>query len=61
MPGSAYATLLDPPLSKPDVTFWLNTGSGAASVRHEFNGKVTGDTMRIDGSAGSLEFKAAVR
>ena len=24
VPGSAYASLLDPPQSKPDVTFWLN-------------------------------------
>lgn len=27
------------------VTFWLSTGSGAASVRHEFTGKVAGDTI----------------
>jgi hypothetical protein len=28
-----------------DVTFWLTTGSGAAAVRHEFNGRMQGDTI----------------
>jgi len=28
-----------------DVTFWLTTGSGAAAVRHEFNGRVQGDAI----------------
>lgn len=32
-----------------------------AVLRSSTSVKVTGDTMRIDGSAGSLEFKAAVR
>ena len=28
-----------------EVTFWLNTGTGANIVRHEFNGKLQGDTL----------------
>jgi autotransporter translocation and assembly factor TamB len=28
-----------------DVTFWLTTGSGAAAVRHEFVGRIQGDTI----------------
>jgi methylase of polypeptide subunit release factors len=28
-----------------DVTFWLTLGSGAAAVRHEFVGRVQGDTI----------------
>ena len=28
-----------------DVTFWLTTGSGASAVRHEFNGRIQGDTI----------------
>jgi methylase of polypeptide subunit release factors len=28
-----------------DVTFWLNTGTSPNIVRHEFNGKVQGDTI----------------
>jgi hypothetical protein len=28
-----------------DVTFWLTVGSGANAVRHEFNGRLQGDTM----------------
>jgi hypothetical protein len=28
-----------------NVTFWLNTGAGQSLVRHEFNGKVEGDTI----------------
>jgi len=28
-----------------DVTFWLTTGTGAAAVRHEFTGRVQGDTI----------------
>lgn len=28
-----------------DVTFWLTLGSGANAVRHEFNGRVQGDTI----------------
>jgi hypothetical protein len=28
-----------------DVTFWLTVGSGASAVRHEFNGRVQGDTI----------------
>jgi len=28
-----------------NVTFWINTGTGQAAVRHEFNGKVEGDTI----------------
>ncbi len=39
------AEIMSGRLRGEDVTFWLNTGSGAASVRHEFNGKVTGDTI----------------
>ncbi len=31
-----------------DVTFWLTVGSGANAVRHEFNGRLQGDT--IDGT-----------
>lgn len=31
-----------------EVTFWLTLGSGAAAVRHEFNGRIKGDT--IDGT-----------
>jgi methylase of polypeptide subunit release factors len=30
-----------------EVTFWLTLGSGASAVRHEFNGRIHGDT--IDG------------
>jgi hypothetical protein len=29
-----------------DVTFWLTVGSGASAVRHEFNGRVQGDTIK---------------
>ncbi|MCC6535732.1 MAG: class I SAM-dependent methyltransferase [Burkholderiales bacterium] len=36
-----------------DVTFWLTLGSGASAVRHEFNGKVQGDTL-----AGTLRVHA---
>jgi hypothetical protein len=28
-----------------DVTFWLTIGSGATAIRHEFNGRVQGDTI----------------
>ncbi len=28
-----------------DVTFWLTTGSGANAVRHEFSGRLQGDTI----------------
>jgi hypothetical protein len=28
-----------------DVTFWLTVGSGANAVRHEFNGRLQGDTI----------------
>lgn len=28
-----------------DVTFWLTVGSGPAAIRHEFNGRVQGDTI----------------
>ena len=28
-----------------DVTFWLTTGTGASAVRHEFNGRLQGDTI----------------
>jgi methylase of polypeptide subunit release factors len=28
-----------------DVTFWLTVGSGPSAVRHEFNGRVQGDTI----------------
>jgi methylase of polypeptide subunit release factors len=28
-----------------EVTFWLVTGSGAGAIRHEFNGKLQGDTL----------------
>jgi hypothetical protein len=28
-----------------EVTFWLTTGSGAGAVRHEFTGKVQGDSI----------------
>ena len=28
-----------------DVTFWLVTGTGPSAIRHEFNGKVQGDTF----------------
>lgn len=28
-----------------NVTFWINTGSGPTTVRHEFTGKVEGDTI----------------
>lgn len=28
-----------------NVTFWLSTGSGQGVIRHEFNGKVEGDTI----------------
>ena len=28
-----------------DVTFWLVTGSGPSAIRHEFNGRVQGDTL----------------
>jgi hypothetical protein len=28
-----------------NVTFWINTGTGPSAVRHEFNGKVEGDTI----------------
>ncbi|MPZ45413.1 MAG: methyltransferase domain-containing protein [Betaproteobacteria bacterium] len=28
-----------------DVTFWLTVGSGASAVRHEFNGRLQGDTI----------------
>ena len=28
-----------------EVTFWLTVGSGASAVRHEFNGRVQGDTI----------------
>jgi len=28
-----------------DVTFWLVTGTGPSAIRHEFNGKVQGDTL----------------
>jgi hypothetical protein len=39
------AELMSGRLRGEEVTFWLSTGSGAASVRHEFNGKVNGDTI----------------
>ena len=28
-----------------DVTFWLTVGAGANAVRHEFNGRLQGDTI----------------
>ena len=28
-----------------DVTFWLTTGTGPTAIRHEFTGKVQGDTI----------------
>ncbi|MGH8666598.1 MAG: SAM-dependent methyltransferase [Burkholderiales bacterium] len=28
-----------------EVTFWLTVGSGASAVRHEFNGRLQGDTI----------------
>jgi methylase of polypeptide subunit release factors len=28
-----------------EVTFWLVTGSGPSAIRHEFNGKLQGDTL----------------
>ena len=28
-----------------DVTFWLTVGSGMSAVRHEFNGRLQGDTI----------------
>lgn len=28
-----------------EVTFWLTVGSGASAVRHEFNGRLQGDTL----------------
>ena len=39
------AELMSGRLRGEDVTFWLSTGSGATSVRHEFIGKVSGDTL----------------
>lgn len=39
------AELMSGRLRGDEVTFWLSTGSGAASVRHEFTGKVAGDTI----------------
>jgi len=32
-------------LKGEEVTFWLITGTGANAVRHEFNGRVQGDTI----------------
>jgi hypothetical protein len=39
-----------------DVTFWLTLGSGPSAVRHEFAGRVQGDTIN-----GTLRVHAAKR